>query len=90
MLEKLFTSKTRVRILKTLISNPDRKFHLRGLSREIGVTPTYVGKELLNLHGLDLVLKSSIGNLVLFQINKNSPIFADLRSIFLKTGEIEG
>ena len=85
MLEKLFTSKTRVRILGILISNPDREFHLRELSREVKITPIYVKKELQNLEELNLVLKTKKGNLSLFQINRNSPIFTELKSIFMKT-----
>ena len=85
MLERLFTSKTRARILKTLIFNPDRQFHLRELSREIKITPIYVKKELQNLQGLNLVLTSKKGNLSLFQINKQASIFAELKSMFMKT-----
>lgn len=85
MLEKLFTSKTRVRILGILISNPGREFHLRELSREVKITPIYVKKELQNLEELNLVLKTKKGNLSLFQINRNSPIFTELKSIFMKT-----
>ncbi|MFQ6082188.1 MAG: nucleotidyltransferase domain-containing protein [Candidatus Aminicenantia bacterium] len=85
MIEKLFTSKTRTRILKILLFNPGKEFHLRELSREVKITPIYVKKELANLEKLNLVLSSKKGNLNLFQINKNSPLFSELKSIFLKT-----
>jgi len=85
MLEKLFTSKTRMRILGMLIFNPDRKFHLRKISREVKITPIYVKKELQNLKELNLILDSKKGNLSLFQINRNSPIFTELKNIFIKT-----
>jgi len=83
-LDRLFTSKTRVRILKTLLLNPNKQFYLRELSREIKITPTYVKKELQNLQELDLVLKSKKGNLHLFRINRKSPISTELKSIFIK------
>lgn len=85
MLEKLFTSKTRVRILGMLLFNPDSNFHLREISREVEITPTYVKKELQNLKELNLVLTSKKGNLTLFQINRNSPVFTELKSLFMKT-----
>ncbi len=85
MLEKLFTSKTRIRILELLIFNPNRQFHLREISRKIKITPIYVKKELQNLKELNLILESKKGNLNLFQINKNSPIFTELKNIFIKT-----
>ena len=85
MLEKLFTSKTRTRILELLIFNSDRELHLRGISREVKITPIYVRKELQNLKELNLVLESKKGNLSLFQINKSSPIFTELKNLFMKT-----
>lgn len=85
MLEKLFTSNTRTRILKVLLFSPGKEFHLRELSREIDITPIYVKKELQNLKELNLVLSSKKGNLNLFKINKNSSLFPELKSIFLKT-----
>lgn len=85
MLERLFTSTTRVRILKTLIFDSDKQFHLRELSREIKTTPIYVKKELQNLQKLNLIITSKKGNLTLFQINKESLIFSELKGIFLKT-----
>ena len=54
MLEKLFTSKTRTKILKMLVLNQDEKFHLREISR-IVVTLIYVKKELENIEKLNLV-----------------------------------
>jgi predicted nucleotidyltransferase len=85
MLEKLFTSKTRTGILKILLFNPGKEFHLRELSREVSITPIYVKKELDNLRELNLVFSSKKGNLNIYQINKNSPLFSELKSIFLKT-----
>jgi predicted nucleotidyltransferase len=85
MLEKLFTSKTRTKILSKLLFNPDKEFHLRELSREIKTTPIYVKKELDNLKELNLVSTSKKGNLSLFKINRDASIFADLKSIFMKT-----
>jgi len=93
MLERLFTSKTRVKILRVLIFNSSRQFHLRELSREIKKTPIYVKKELENLKKLNLIKESKKRNLSLFQINKESVIFPELKNIFIKTeflGDIIG
>jgi len=85
MIEKLFTSKTRTRILRILLFHPAKEFHLRELSRKVEITPIYVKKELENLKELNLVLSSKKGNLNLFQINKDSPLYPELKNIFLKT-----
>lgn len=84
MLENLFTSKTRTRILGVLILNSNREFHLREIARKIDITPTYVKKELKNLQKLNLIVTSKKGNLSLFQINRDSIIFDELKSIFIK------
>jgi predicted nucleotidyltransferase len=85
MLERLFTSKSRVKILELLLLNPTREFHLREISRQIRVSAPYVRREVTNLMELGLVLKRSQGNLTLFKLNKNSPIAEELKRIFLKT-----
>jgi predicted nucleotidyltransferase len=85
MLERLFTSSTRVRILAEILLNSDREFHIRELSRIIGISPIYVQKELKNLQTLGLLSRRKKGNMVLYCLDKNSAIADDLKRIFLKT-----
>jgi len=85
MLEHLFTSKTRVKILNLLLFNQDKEYHLRGIARIIEVSPIYVSKELENLLKLNLVTKANKGNLTLYSVNKQSILLNELRQIFLKT-----
>src|SRR3989338_8402874 len=83
MLEKLFKSKTTHRLLKLLLFSPPK--HLRGIARSIGITPIYVKKELECLKGLGLAKSRSVGDLSMWEINRASPIYQDIRSLFLKT-----
>lgn len=85
MLERLFTSRTRVKLLEACILNPDKKFYLRELARKISANPTYAKEELDNLVELGLISFEKKGNLSLYAAKKNSPIFEDLKNIFLKT-----
>jgi predicted nucleotidyltransferase len=85
MLERLFTSKSRVKILEFLFLNPSGEFHLREISRQTGVSAPYVMREMANLVALGLVSKRSQGNLVLFRLNRDSVIVEELKRIFLKT-----
>ena len=85
MLEKLFTSQTRVKLLTLLIFDQDSEFHLRGIARKIGVSPTYTKKELENLVSLNLVKKAKKANLNLYRINRDNIFLHDLRRIFIKT-----
>ena len=85
MLEKLFTSKSRVKILELLLLNSEKEFHLREIARQTHVSPPYVKREMTNLLSLCLVSKRIQGNLTIFRLNKNSVISDELKRIFLKT-----
>jgi len=88
MLEKLFTSKTRTKILTLLMFNQDSEYHLREIARKIKISPIYVSKELANLEQLNLVNKKHKGNLTIYQINEGSVILNELKKIFIKTDYI--
>lgn len=83
MLKRLFTSKIRVKILQVLLfENP---LHLREIARKVNSIPTYVKKELQNLDKIGLIIKEDKANLTFYSINKKSPIFEDLKNLFIKT-----
>jgi len=88
MLERLFTSKTRVSILEEFLLNPGTEYHIRELARIVEITPIYVQKELKNLESLGLLGSRKKGNMVLYKLQAKSPIVEDLKRIFLKTESI--
>ncbi len=88
MLERLFTSKSRVRILEQVLLNPDAEYHIRKLSRVVGVSPVQAQKELSNLQSLGLLKSRREGNMVLYRSERRSPIWDDLKRIFLKTESV--
>jgi predicted nucleotidyltransferase len=90
MLEKLFTSKARVKILELLLFDPLSEFHIREISRRTKVSAPYVKKELDQLRKINLVTETSRGNLKLYRINRDSPIVEDIKRIFLKTDSLGG
>ena len=85
MLEQLFTSKTRIRILSLLMFNQDKEYHLREIGRLINISPKYVGKELEKLLKINLVNRYEKGNMNIFSINKGNIILNELKQIFIKT-----
>ena len=85
MLERLFTSKTRVGILAQFLLNSDSEYHIRGLARQIHTTPILVQRELGNLEQLGLLKKKIMGNMVLYSLDRDASIADDLRRMFLKT-----
>ncbi|MFH1424810.1 MAG: anaerobic ribonucleoside-triphosphate reductase [archaeon] len=84
MLEKLFTSKTRVKLLELFLLNPTKSFHLRKLARMTNLSVPSVRKELERLTETGLLGQTSEGNMLVFQINTNSPLYDGLKSMFFK------
>ena len=85
MLAKLFNSKARFEILKLLLFNRDKEYHLREISKVTKFASSVVFHELQNLKSLNLVTYEKKANLVIYSINQNQPIIQDLKNIFIKT-----
>lgn len=85
MLERLFTSKTRIRILTLFIFNQDIQYHLRQIARLINTSPIYTAKELDNLAKLNIIKKSKKANLSIYSLNKSCVFLSELKSLFMKT-----
>ncbi|MCK5283159.1 MAG: nucleotidyltransferase domain-containing protein [Nanoarchaeota archaeon] len=85
MLEHLFTSKSRIKILSLLMFNQDKEYHLREIARLVDVSPKYVGKELEKLLKISIVNKYKRGNMSIYSINRDNIILDELKKIFLKT-----
>ena len=78
-LKQIFTSTTRIRLLKLLLFS-DKSYHLR----EISTSPIYTSKELKNLEKIKMVKKDRLANLTLYSLNKDNEIVPELKSIFKK------
>ena len=55
MLEQLFGSKARVRLLKAFLSRPEQKYYTRQLSRDLDLQVNSVRRELENLKHLGII-----------------------------------
>ena len=55
MLEKLFGSKTRVKLLKIFLVNPDEKYYIRQLARTLKTQVNSIRRELTNLEEFGLL-----------------------------------
>jgi predicted nucleotidyltransferase len=85
MLNKLFSSNVRVKILSLFLFNDDLNYYVREISKLINAHPSQVLKELSNLEDLNLIVKYKKGNLSIYKINKSNIFLTDLKNIFLKT-----
>ncbi|MBN1822995.1 MAG: winged helix-turn-helix transcriptional regulator [Endomicrobiales bacterium] len=84
MLQKLFSSKARVEILKIFLLNPDESFYQSQLADLSEQAVMAVQREVKNLEALGLLEKKESGNRVYYKAKKSCPIFPELQSMFSK------
>jgi len=82
---KVFKSKTRQALFRLYFSNPDKVFYLRELERELDIPVSMLRKELVALEKEGIFNSERKGNLLYYCLNKNYPLFDELKSIVFKT-----
>lgn len=85
MLEILFSSVARIKLLKILLMEGESRFYVRELATRAGLPTANVHQELANLLRAEIVTKEKSGRQVYYSINNRCPIIPELRSIFIKT-----
>jgi predicted transcriptional regulator len=82
MIEQLFGSKTRVKLLKLFFSNPNRSFYVREITRMIDEQINSVRRELANLLSLGLITSDSTNNKLYYEVNQEYEHYAALQAMF--------
>lgn len=82
MIEQLFGSKTRVKLLQLFLANPGRSFYVRELTRKIDEQINSVRRELANLTGIGIIRSDDVRNKVYYEVNQGYKHFKALQSIF--------
>ncbi len=85
MIYKLFSSKTRVEILKLFLFNPQDSFYQRQISAITHQPIRGVQREVIKLESIGLIEKSIQGNRIYYKTNKKCPIFEQLKMILFKS-----
>ena len=85
MLMDLLFGSTRQAVLAVLLLEPESAFHLRALARQTGSHPGTLLRELDKLSSAGLLQRREQGNQVLYQADREHPLFADLAAMFRKT-----
>lgn len=84
-LAELLFNNYRRRVLGLLLLRPDEAYHVREIARLTNTQAGTLHKELSRLAQAGLLLKSTQGNQVSYQANRDSIIFEELASILRKT-----
>src|ERR1700722_2228962 len=82
MIEQLFGSKTRVKLLQLFYSNPNRSFYVREITRKIDEQINSVRRELSNLLNIGIIVSDSNNNRLYYEVNQKFKYFDPLQQIF--------
>ena len=82
MIEQLFGSKTRVKLLQLFCSNPNRSFYVREITRKIDEQINSVRRELANLLSIGIISSETTNNRLYYEVNQTYTHYDALRSIF--------
>lgn len=84
MLNKIITSRTRLRLLIKFFISQANKGYLNGLAHEMGESTNSIRKELNHLFDAGYLKKIKKDNKVEYQVNSKHPLYETLRNVVLK------
>jgi hypothetical protein len=82
MIEQLFGSKTRVKLLQLFYSNPNRSFYVREITRKIDEQINSVRRELSNLLSIGIIVSDNNNNKLYYEVNQQYDFYEPLAAIF--------
>ena len=82
MIDALFGSKTRVKLLNLFLNNPGRAFYVREITRGIGEQINSVRRELANLVSVGVIRADSSDNKLYYEVDTAQKFYEPLRAIF--------
>ncbi len=82
MIDALFGSKTRVKLLHLFLSNPGKAFYVREITRLIDEQINSVRRELANMLGVGIITSETSDNKLYYQVDQRYEYYVPLRAIF--------
>ena len=82
MVEQLFGSKTRVKLLQLFYGNPNRSFYVREITRKIDEQINSVRRELSNLLSIGIISSENNDNKLYYEVSQTYEYYTPLSIIF--------
>lgn len=82
MIDALFGSKTRVKLLHLFLNNPGQSFFVREITRKIDEQINSVRRELSNMLEVGIITSDSSDNKLYYQVNQRYDYYVPLKAIF--------
>lgn len=83
-------TKNQTLILEIFFNDPERSYYLRELARITGKQPGVFQKDINALVDKNILTSEKVANSRFFKLNKEYPLYSDLKSIFFKTVGAQG
>ena len=85
MLEKLFSSRVRTKLIKLFFLSPGTGYNALEITQFLGETYSAVWKELVHLEKAGILTSEPKGNAKIYRVNSVNPIAPELYAMVLKT-----
>ena len=82
MIDALFGSKTRVKLLHLFLNNPGKAFYVREITRLIDEQINSVRRELSNMLAVGIITSDSADNKLYYEVNQRYEYYIPFRAIF--------
>lgn len=82
MIDALFGSKTRVKLLHLFLNNPGKSFYVREITRLIDEQINSVRRELSNLSGVGVITSNNADNKLYYGVNQRYEYYVPFHAIF--------
>lgn len=76
-------------IIKLFFKNPDKEYYFREIAKNLNKEPSHYQKYLDNLVEDNILLDERRGNMRFFRLNKEHPLYEEIKSIVSKTIGLE-
>lgn len=86
MLEHLFSSKVRIKLLSLFLLNPEQAYFVRELTRRLNERINSIRRELDNLQKMGLLVSHTEDRKKYYTVNRDFELFEELRSLIIKSG----
>lgn len=82
MIDQLFGSKTRIKLLHLFLNNPGKSYYVREITRLIDEQINSVRRELSNMLSVGIIKSSEADNKLYYEVNQRYEHYVPLRAIF--------
>lgn len=89
MIDALFGSKTRVKLLHLFLNNPGTSFYVREITRLIDEQINSVRRELSNMLAVGIITSDTADNKLFYEVNQRYEHYLALRAIFADKNDTE-